>query len=147
MSERESQAFFSPGDACRQAIIAALSSAKREVRVCVFTISDDRISDALRDAHARGVNVRILTDNDKADDRGNDVYDLAREGLDVAYDNSSYHMHHKFALIDDDVLINGSFNWTRSASVKNEENIVLHFKEGLIEQFAEEFERLWKLYA
>jgi phosphatidylserine/phosphatidylglycerophosphate/cardiolipin synthase-like enzyme len=52
-------------------------------------------------------------------------------------------MHHKFALFDKECLINGSFNWTRSASTKNEENITLLYDNNLVSAFNGTFESLW----
>ena len=34
-------------------------------------------------------------------------------------------MHHKFALIDNQILLNGSFNWTERAVRENCENLVI----------------------
>ena len=34
-------------------------------------------------------------------------------------------MHHKFALIDNQILLNGSFNWTERAVWENCENLVI----------------------
>jgi phosphatidylserine/phosphatidylglycerophosphate/cardiolipin synthase-like enzyme len=33
-------------------------------------------------------------------------------------------MHHKFAVIDNKVVLTGSFNWTRNAAEDNHENII-----------------------
>jgi phosphatidylserine/phosphatidylglycerophosphate/cardiolipin synthase-like enzyme len=52
-------------------------------------------------------------------------------------------MHHKFALFDQATLINDSFNWTRSASIKNEENITVLFEKHLVNAFHKTFESLW----
>ncbi len=135
-------AHFSPGDDCRNAIIALLNAARIRVDICVFTISDNRITEAIKSVHQRKVDVRILTDNDKANDRGSDVYTLQQQGIPVCMDASPKHMHHKFALIDQQ-LVNGSFNWTRSASDYNQENIVISNHAGLVKAFSGAFDELW----
>lgn len=57
---------------------------------------------------------------------GADVSDLSKAGIQVRTDNDvKSHMHHKFIIIDDYVLINGSFNWTRNAVNVNKENITV----------------------
>ena len=53
------------------------------------------------------------------------------------------HMHHKFAIFDGDLLLNGSFNWTRSASELNEENLIITPDPVLVRAFAGRFEELW----
>lgn len=141
-----SSAYFSPGADCRDAIIGLLNGARERVDVCVFTLSDNHIRDAIVGAHQRGVTVRIISDNDKANDKGSDIYYLQREGLPVCMDTSPRHMHHKFALIDDR-LINGSFNWTRSATEYNQENIVISNQAALLDAFSEVFEQLWQQFS
>jgi cardiolipin hydrolase len=54
-------AFFSPGTTCIQELLRQFNTTKQSADVCVFTITDDRITDALIRAHTRGVKVRIRT--------------------------------------------------------------------------------------
>ncbi|MBL8924481.1 MAG: DUF1669 domain-containing protein [Myxococcaceae bacterium] len=137
------EVFFSPGPDCKAAIIALLSSARASLDVCVFTISDDDITRALLDAHRRQVAVRIITDDDKRNDTGSDVDHLARQGVPVRIDRTEAHMHHKFAIADGARLLNGSFNWTRSASRVNEENVLVTSEGTAVAAFRAEFDRLW----
>lgn len=41
-------------------------------------------------------------------------------------------MHHKFAIVDGRLLINGSFNWTRQAVLYNQENCVITDNSSLV---------------
>lgn len=137
------QAWFSPGTDCLDAIVAQLRAARRSMDLCVFTLSDDRISREVLAAHRRGVVVRLLTDNDKAWDRGSDVAALREAGIATRLDRTEAHMHHKFAIFDGTWLLNGSYNWTRSACEHNEENLVLSNDPGLVADFSRAFESLW----
>ena len=139
-----SQAFFSPGTACLQAINQQLRAAKRSVDICVFTLSDDRITAEVLAAHRRGVSLRCISDNDKEFDLGSDIGQLRAAGIPVALDRTDAHMHHKFAIFDGMRLLNGSYNWTRSAASFNEENLVLSNDPALVRRFADEFDSLWK---
>ena len=136
-------ASFSPGPACLQAIQGQLRAARRRIDICVFTLSDDRITDDVLAAHRRGVTVRIVTDNDKEFDAGSDIAALRAAGVPVVVDRTDAHMHHKFAIVDDTWLLNGSYNWTRSACFHNEENVVLCNDPGLVRQFQAQFDALW----
>lgn len=138
-----SEVYFSPGSDCKDRIISLLDAAHHEIGVCVFTISDNDISHALYAAHERGIEVRIITDNDKANDTGSDVDSLAKKGIKIVKDRTRNHMHHKFALVDQATLINGSFNWTRSASNHNNENITILSDPGLVATFSSKFEEMW----
>ncbi len=143
----ENEAYFSPGDACQKKIRSLLRSANRSVDICVFTITDNRISREIEDAHRRRVDVRILTDNDKSEDLGSDIDDLRHRGVPVAVDESEKHMHHKFAIFDRKILLTGSYNWTRSAATENEENIITSDDPNLVRSFSSEFESLWKKFS
>ena len=139
-----SSAWFSPGDDCRDQIISHLNNARSSIDICVFTISDNQIADTIQAAHQRGVKVRIISDDDKREDTGSDIAQLQRQGIPVRLDSTPDHMHHKFCIMDNTVLINGSFNWTRSASTRNQENIVITDDRTLVETFGARFEWLWK---
>ena len=104
----------------------------------------DAIAEAIEKAHRRGVEVRILTDDDKSADRGSDAGRLAARGIPLRVDRSPGHMHHKFAISDRRILLNGSYNWTRSACTSNNENIAITNHKPLVQQFEKEFLRLWK---
>jgi len=136
-------ACFSPGDDCLNRIIHRLNTAKSTVDICVFTITDDRISQGILAAHRRGVKLRIITDNDKANDLGSDVPRFIEAKIPLKVDHSPYHMHHKFAIFDGQRLLNGSYNWTRGAAEQNEENIVDCRDRKLIAIFQNEFNALW----
>lgn len=139
------RAFFSPGDACRQAIIQALGRVRSRAYICVFTLSDDRITRAIIDANQRGIDVRVISDNDKQYDAGSDIAELIDTGVAVRVDRTRHHMHHKFALLDN-TLINGSFNWTRSASDYNRENITATENSPVMGDFESIFDQLWSKY-
>lgn len=141
------EAHFSPGEACARRIMGLLHGAKRSADVCVYTITDDRLSGEILAAHRRGVVVRIITDNEKAYDVGSDVLQLAKHGIPVVIDDSPYFMHHKFAIFDGDVVLTGSYNWTRGAANNNEENLILSNDRRLLTAFRGEFERLWVRFA
>ena len=119
------EAHFSPGDQCVRRIVELFGKARKRVDVCVFTITDDRIADALLTAHRRGVAVRVVSDDDKALDQGSDIARFRAAGVPVRLDASPNHMHHKFAIFDETLLLTGSFNWTRGATERNNENFVV----------------------
>ncbi len=139
-----SKAFFSPGEDCRQAILNFITSAKSSLKICVFTISDNTIRDAILSQHAHRISIQIITDNDKCNDMGSDIYSMHRKGVSVKVDNTSNHMHHKFAIRDNQELLTGSFNWTRSATQYNNENILLTNDLKVLNQYNEHFKKLWK---
>jgi phosphatidylserine/phosphatidylglycerophosphate/cardiolipin synthase-like enzyme len=137
------KAYFSPGEQCVNVIVGLLKQTRRTADICVFTITDNRIADAILEARGRRVDIRIISDNDKAGDRGSDIPRLRETGIPVRVDRTSNHMHHKFAVFDTSRVATGSYNWTRSAAEYNEENLVVAYDTGLIRQFSDEFRKLW----
>jgi len=141
------EAFFFPdrtGDHV-QRVVAELDSAERRVWVAMFTLTHDTLSKAVLEAHARGVDVRVIVDDDQSECSGADAKLLADAGVPVTTDQSRSRMHHKFALLDN-VLLTGSFNWTRQASVANHENLVFLRDRTAVRAFAHEFEMLWDVF-
>lgn len=55
-------------------------------------------------------------------------------------------MHHKFALVDDELLLSGSFNWTRQAITGNHENLLLTADPDVVDLYVREFEKLWDYF-
>jgi phosphatidylserine/phosphatidylglycerophosphate/cardiolipin synthase-like enzyme len=142
-AQRPAEACFSPGDSCVQRIRGLFDQSRTTADVCVFTITDDRLSDVILDAHRRGVAIRILTDNEKAYDVGSDIFRFRAAGISTRVDATEYHMHHKFAIFDRRVLVTGSYNWTRSAAEYNEENMLITHDAPAIAQFQKVFDKLW----
>jgi phosphatidylserine/phosphatidylglycerophosphate/cardiolipin synthase-like enzyme len=141
-----SSAYFSPGDTCLRRLGDLMRGCKATLDVCVFTIADDRLTDAILECHARGVQVRVVSDDDKQHDSGSDIQRLRDHDVPVRLDDAPYHMHHKFALFDGCLLANGSFNWTRSATHNNDENLVVTDDANLVRVFGLQFEKLWQQF-
>src|SRR3990167_4257108 len=99
------------------------------------------------DCHRRGIAVRVISDNEKQFDEGSDIQHLIAQGVPLRIDDSPYHMHHKFALFDANLLLNGSFNWTRSATTSNEENLLVTDHALLVASYRSEFDKLWARFA
>ena len=110
----------------------------------MFTITDDRITEAILKAHERSVDLRIITDDDKSRDRGSDIDRLRRRGIPLRMDRSPYHMHHKFAVFDERRILTGSYNWTRGADQNNEENFIVTEEPRLVKAFSAAFAGLWE---
>ena len=140
---RADEAYFSPGESILRKLRGLLGSARLSVDLCLFTVSDDRLTQCIIEAHQRGVTVRLITDNDKRHDEGSDIASIARAGIQVRMDEGEEHMHHKFALFDAECLATGSYNWTRGATT-NFENLLVTWSPVAVGMFSEEFEALWK---
>jgi phosphatidylserine/phosphatidylglycerophosphate/cardiolipin synthase-like enzyme len=145
--KRLRDAMFFPSEESLNKLIAYLNSARRTLEVCIFTITNNRLANALRRAKDRGVEVRVISDDANLEMLGSDVRELLTYGIPVKVDaDLKSHMHNKFVLIDDNVLMTGSFNWTVQAVKKNQENLAAVEDPVLVGLFKEEFEKLWRQF-
>ncbi|MFK7910698.1 MAG: phospholipase D-like domain-containing protein [Akkermansiaceae bacterium] len=140
----KASAYFSPGEDCLHRIRRLIGEAQQTLDICVFTITDNRIVRKLAEAHQRGITIRVISDDMKSEDLGSDMETLEKLGINCLYDRTTAHMHHKFAIADGDLLLTGSYNWTRSASTENNENILVTNNSRLVQQFQKEFDKMWR---
>lgn len=146
-SSLKQKVLFSPGNDCRNAILEHMRMCRNKMDICVFTISDDMITREIQACHRRGIRVRIISDNDKSYDLGSDIERLDRMGVPVRVDKDPDHMHHKFTVFDKHYVLTGSYNWTRSAAERNEENILISNDTDTIRSFQRKFDQLWDDFA
>ena len=137
------EVLFTPVDEVHLRLASLIDSCRTSLWLCVFTVTDNRLTGPILSARRRGVDVRLITDDDKARDRGSDAWRLADEGVAVRSDHLPDHMHHKFAVFDGRVAVTGSYNWTRGAAERNHENLVILDDARIVPRFVAEFERLW----
>lgn len=142
----KSRAYFSPGNSCEDAIIQQIKAAVDSVKICVFTISENDISNEIIRCFNSGKHLKVITDNDKLNDLGSDVRAIASAGVPVKIDQSKSHMHHKFCIVDNKTLLTGSYNWTRSAAHYNQENLLITQEQEMVQAYLKEFDKLWSRY-
>ena len=87
----------------------------------------------------------IISDDEKTLDLGSDIARMAEAGIPTRIDKSHSHMHHKFAVVDKNFSLTGSFNWTRSASDYNNENLLFTSDPRVVKALGDEFDRLWEV--
>lgn len=138
------ETYFSPDDGVVHRIVDLLSAAKERVELLAFTLTSDLISDALRNAHRRNVEIRGVVETSQMGSMGSDVVDLIAGGMDIRLDGNSNLMHHKVIIIDSNIVILGSYNFTRSAEDKNDENTIIVHDPAFAGQFLIEFDRLYE---
>lgn len=138
---------FGPEDPMVETLLDLLHTCHATLDVAVFTLTDDRLAEAVMGLHRKGVKVRLLTDGNKSYDQGSDVDRLHDAGVPTYFDDSPHHFHHKFAVIDRQCLVTGSYNWTRGAAMDNRENYLVSWDHALVEPYQRAFDALWSRYA
>jgi len=137
------ECYFFPNAANEEKVVSMLRTCKKTLDIAIFSLTLDSIAEAILEAFQRGVKVRMIADDECAKNKGSNVKLIASVGVPCKTDNAVYHMHHKFAVLDESVVIMGSFNWTGQAVKYNQENIFFYEDKNIASQYAQEFERLW----
>ena len=141
------EVIFFPNEQNQLKVINMITQAKKNLDVCMFTMTNDKLYKAVLEAKKNGVNVRIITDDECVKQLGSDIYKLVINGVPVKTDdNAQFHMHHKFVVIDCKVILTGSFNWTVQAVKNNNENVLMLYNYNIAMEYTMEFERLWNLF-
>jgi mitochondrial cardiolipin hydrolase len=122
----------------------------KKVHAAVYMLTDKQIAAALIAAKKRGVDVKIVVDRATADyeygkskvlqDAGIEVYIFSDDSTNKRF---AALMHNKFAILDE-MVWTGSFNWTKSANQRNQENVILTTNKKVYKKFEEHFEILKK---
>ena len=119
--------YFSPNGGAKEALIALIGSAKVNCYVAIYGFNDMDIAEALINAQARRVDVKVIMDKMQTFGKQATLHDvLASTGMPVyVYHPPSGIMHNKFTLVDDVAVATGSFNYTDQATNHNKENMIV----------------------
>lgn len=128
---------------CEKLLIDALQAARREIFVAVYSFSRVSIADALIEKHRAGIDVRVKADRGQARTKWGRPIMKALKAADVPVEFIGVprpgHMHHKFVVIDNQIVITGSYNFTNLASTGSWENLVRIDDHKVADQFRSEW--------
>lgn len=128
--------YFSPKASCTEAIIKELNKAKISVLVQAYSFTSVPISNALLNAHKRGVKVEVILDKSRNREKYSSADFLAQAGIPIKIDAAHTIAHNKVIIIDGEVVITGSFNFSRAAEERNAENLLVIRDKALAEKYS-----------
>jgi phosphatidylserine/phosphatidylglycerophosphate/cardiolipin synthase-like enzyme len=132
--------YFSPRGGCTEAVVAALGQAKNTVIVQAYSFTSAPIAKALVDASRRGVKVQAILDKSQKGEKYSSATYLANSGLRPMIDSAHAIAHNKVMVIDGQLVITGSFNFTKSAEENNAENLLIIRDSVLAARYAENWQ-------
>jgi cardiolipin hydrolase len=138
-----SEYLFFPSHTAVDKVLETINSAKVSLHLCVSQLMFDTISDAILAAYNRGVVVQIVSDN-KSIVAESDVLHLWQRGIKVKLDKSLCRLHHNFCIIDNRIVMSGSFSWTKSSTSR--EDCVIHCDPAAVIAFNGQFESMWSSF-
>lgn len=122
-------------------LVRFIESARKSLDGALFELESEKIALALIEAHRRGVQVRIVCENDYADNP--DMLAVLKAGIPVVSDNRSGLMHNKFLVADGERVWTGSFNATDNGAFRNNNNALILYSAELSENYETEFEEMF----
>jgi phosphatidylserine/phosphatidylglycerophosphate/cardiolipin synthase-like enzyme len=147
------ESWFSPSDRpIENAVLPLIQGALHTLDVAMFFFTSEVLGDALIQASARGVEVRVILDAEGAASRYSQHPRLCAAGIALKIENFGGKSHAKWAVADaaepaSARVVFGSMNWTKAGDASNDENTLVVQNAAFAAGFAAEFEREWALLA
>jgi len=148
-----------------QWLATQLQGVRSRLDMSLFVFSAQNLADELAQLHAHGVSIRVLADPGFANrpfsevldlmgiglpdrrcrlEAGNRIWSQPLQGVGTPRLARGDKLHHKFAVLDGERVITGSFNWSPSAAYQNDETLLLIDSPLLARHFGAEMDSLWR---
>lgn len=131
------QVYFSPHGGATEAVVNALDHATNSVLVQAYSFTSAPIAKALVDAHRRGVEVHVILDGSQRTEKYSEADFLHDNEIPTLIDARHAIAHNKIIIVDDYLLLTGSFNFTKAAEEKNAENLLVINDPALAKRYFE----------
>lgn len=139
------EAFF---DDIEDHIINELRSATERILVAAAWFTNQRLGQVLIERRCKYIDVEVLVDDNLANRKSSALKMLSNGTVSVSFVKNlgadRALMHNKFAVIDNQRVITGSYNWTVNANA-NDENIFIFTDDLNATYYIHEFRRLLHL--
>ena len=149
--------YMSPSDGTKESILSAIATADYSISFCIFSFTDDDISDAMEVQleDVPGLTIQGVFDETQAGSQYSEIHKMLDWGnqvevlVDAITDSAGAEkfLHHKYLLIDagyedsDPLVITGSCNWSTNGFSYNDENTIISYHPDIVDLYLSEFEK------
>jgi mitochondrial cardiolipin hydrolase len=148
MADCSYHALFTSKTSVAKVIERLLQEACLSIDAALYRIDNPRLAQALGEAHGRGVRVRLLVDRGKYEEVQSMRKLLAAAHIPVrpiyGRKGKGSRLHHKFAILDGNAVLTGSYNWTIESEIENYDHLTILRDPALITDYQQEFDQLWQ---
>ncbi len=135
--------YYSPDDHPEGILVNLLKGAQKSIYFLAYSFTSDPLAEAITQRAGDGVTVAGVMDANQARTNTGSDYDFFRAGgLDVRLDGEDGLMHYKVLIIDREIVVAGSYNFTASAAKYNDENLIVFHSPEIAAQYIQEFRRI-----
>jgi phosphatidylserine/phosphatidylglycerophosphate/cardiolipin synthase-like enzyme len=135
--------YFTPPAGGASGLIKQIDGAKKSIKVMAYGFTATNLAEALVRAKRRGVDVGLIQDEKSAQNNRETLPILLEASIEVRSDGKHAIQHNKVMLIDDDIVITGSYNFTKSAESRNAENIMIVRSTYAAKRYADNWKSHW----
>jgi phosphatidylserine/phosphatidylglycerophosphate/cardiolipin synthase-like enzyme len=135
--------FFSPDDGVLASLVPVLESAQESIYFLAYSFTSNQLGEIVRQKAEAGITIGGVMDDEQVRSNQGTEYDPFRQAdLDVRIDGIDGLMHHKVFIVDEKIVVLGSYNFSQNAEERNDENLMIIYDPVIAEQFLFEFKRL-----
>jgi phosphatidylserine/phosphatidylglycerophosphate/cardiolipin synthase-like enzyme len=135
--------YFSPDDGVLAALLPVLESAQESIYFLAYSFTSNQLGDIVRQKAEAGLTVAGVMDDEQVRSNQGTEFDPFRQAeLDVRMDGIDGLMHHKVFIVDETIVVLGSYNFSQSAEERNDENLMIIYDPVIAQQFMFEFQRI-----
>ena len=117
--------YFSPEADTISPLVKEIQAAEQSIHFMTFAFTHDILGSAMRDRFKSGIDVRGVFEEKQVNNEYSEYKTMKAAGLPVIVDRSSGTMHHKVIVIDAETVITGSYNFSKNAEKRNNENLLI----------------------
>lgn len=125
-------------------IESRIFESKESIVVAVAWFTNQALLTYLTDKAKEGVSVKVLVSNDRLN-KFLKTQKSRRDGVEFSILNDEKFLHEKFAVFDGNIVVTGSYNWTKAAEFNNHESILDLDNKDLATIYSNRFNELWNI--
>jgi phosphatidylserine/phosphatidylglycerophosphate/cardiolipin synthase-like enzyme len=137
------QVLFAPEDEVGTYLAELLGRAQSEIRFMAFSFTHDDMGGTMLSRSRAGVDVSGIFEQRGSETEYSELPVLYCEGLPVRQDGNPRTFHHKVLVIDRQIVVTGSFNFSANADEGNDENVIIINNAEIAAEYLKEFDRRW----
>lgn len=134
--------FFASENNVTNVILNELQSAQSSIRVMAFSFTINAFGDTMIARAQAGVDVQGVVETTGSETIYAELPRLYCAGINIRQDGNRGILHHKVMIIDETIVITGSFNFSANAGRANDENVIIIRNRDLASLYLDEFARL-----
>jgi phosphatidylserine/phosphatidylglycerophosphate/cardiolipin synthase-like enzyme len=136
--------YFSPDDGALAGLVPVLESAQESIYFLAYSFTSNQLGEIVRQkAEAKLKVTGVMDDEQVRSNEGTEFDPFRQADLDVRLDGIDGLMHHKVFIVDEKIVVMGSYNFSQNAEERNDENLLIIYDPVIAQQFMLEFQRVY----